>query len=215
MHYIDPGFLPEQLHQKMMRRAAPWRRVAQHTWLRLRVLHKRRSVRTDRPVEQKGKSDCRKLHHGLEALDRIICQIPIEARTHGKRTRCHEQRVPVGRGTRNQRGADSAARSGTVLDQETLRPALLEGFGNPAREDVRSSTRAERDDIRDRAARYALSDGRSSECAGSCDACCFQDRTSGQRFHLLSSLTVCWLFWSRFSSCAERCRRSAFPGAPS
>ena len=60
------------------------------------------------------------------------------------RARSHEDRVTVGRRFRDCVGADDAARSGTVIDDDGLTPDFSELLADRSRSDIERSARRER-----------------------------------------------------------------------
>jgi len=93
-----------------------------------------RADRQQRPDGQHGWAGTQ-LGDPVERGQRVIRQF-AHCRIHRERCRCEQERIAVGRGARDDFGADDAFRAGAVIDHDLLAESLREVVRDVARHDV-------------------------------------------------------------------------------
>ena len=93
---------------------------------------------------------------GLEILERVVGQRPVQDHRGTHRRAGEQDGVAVRLGPRHRGGADNAAGAGPVLDDKRLAKLLLSLIEHDAGNDVVGGARGERADHQDRARRPLL-----------------------------------------------------------
>ena len=130
--------------------------------------------------------DVRHVVHGRDrrdVADEIEIELVVERRVDRVESTDQEQRVAVGRGTRDRLGGDVAAGSRTVVDDERLTEPLREPLTYQARRDVRTASGREANNDAHRPRRIGLRprDPRDGRQRGSARG--EMEKISARKFH--------------------------------
>ncbi len=143
VHEPRAGRLLDDLHREIAGAARSRRAVGERAGVALAERHQRgQRLHRNRGMAAPDVGAQHAARHGREVALSVVRQVPLEAGIdHERRSGGEEQRIAVGRGFRNDLGADHAACSGPVVHHEALLERIHERRSQQPRKTVAAPAR--------------------------------------------------------------------------